>query len=235
MPRTRIAVGLHPHNAKHWGPEVERVLRERLHDLRVCALGEIGLDYHYDLSPRDDQKRAFREQLALAKEAGLPVMLHVREAHDDALALMREEGFPEAGTILHCFTSDWETLEPWVQAGCAVTFGGAVTFNNADVIRDAASRVPMGLLLTETDSPYMAPVPLRGEVCEPAMVSFTAERLAEVRGMGPGQSRRAFLQQLSANVTVHLDRMPTEWQRSAPDSLAGDKNVRFIPPAGVRR
>ena len=138
----RIAAGLHPHNAKYWGPETEERLRAMLHDKRTSCLGEIGLDYHYDLSPREDQERAFRAQVRIAKEAGLPVMLHIREAHDDALAIMRDEGWPEAGCILHCFTNDWGTLEPWIDAGCSVTFGGALTFNNGDAIRDAAARVP---------------------------------------------------------------------------------------------
>lgn len=138
----RIAAGLHPHNAKYWGPETEERLRAMLHDKRTSCLGEIGLDYHYDLSPREDQERAFRAQVRIAKEAGLPVMLHIREAHDDALAIMRDEGWPEAGCILHCFTNDWDTLEPWIEAGCSVTFGGALTFNNGDAIRDAAARVP---------------------------------------------------------------------------------------------
>ena len=106
-----------------------------LKDPRVAALGEIGLDYHYDFSPRDDQREAFRRQLRLAKEAGLPVALHLREAHDEALAIMREEGFPEAGTLLHCFNLDWATLEPWVEEGCYVAFGGALTFKNADDTR----------------------------------------------------------------------------------------------------
>ena len=116
MPRVRIAVGCHPHNAKFYDDGLEADLRRMLKDPRVAALGEIGLDYHYDFSPCDDQREAFRRQLRLAKEAGLPVVLHLREAHDEALAIMREEGFPEAGTLLHCFNLDWATLEPWVEA-----------------------------------------------------------------------------------------------------------------------
>ena len=151
----RIAAGLHPHNAKYWGPEIEERLRALLRDKRTSCLGEIGLDYHYDLSPREDQERAFRAQVRIAKEAGLPVMLHIREAHDDALAIVRDEGWREAGCILHCFRNDWGTLEPWIEAGCSVTFGGALTFNNGDAIRDAAARVPEMQLMVETDSPYI--------------------------------------------------------------------------------
>ena len=141
MPRIRIATGCHPHNAKHYDDALEAALRERLADPRVCAVGEIGLDYHYDFSPRDDQRQAFRRQVRLAKECGLPVVLHVREAHAEAFSLMQEEGFPEAGTLLHCFNLDWATLEPWVEAGCHVAFGGPLTFKKADEVREAASKV----------------------------------------------------------------------------------------------
>ena len=182
-----------------------------LHDKRTSCLGEIGLDYHYDLSPREDQECAFRAQVRIAKEAGLPVMLHIREAHDDALAIMRDEGWPEAGCILHCFTNDWGTLEPWIEAGCSVTFGGALTFNNGDAIRDAAARVPETQLMVETDSPYMAPKPLRGEVCEPAMVVFTESALADVRG-AEGEERLALFRRVLTNAESMLNRPPTAWQ-----------------------
>ena len=157
MPRVRFAVGCHPHNAKFYDDDLERALLDRLADPRVSAVGEIGLDYHYDFSPREDQREAFRRQIRVAKQAGLPVVLHVREAHDEAFAILQEEGFPEAGTLLHCFNLDWAELERWVEAGCHVAFGGPVTFKHADEVRDAASRVPEELLLTETDAPYMTP------------------------------------------------------------------------------
>ena len=185
-----------------------------LKDPRVAALGEIGLDYHYDFSPRDDQREAFRRQLRLAKEAGLPVALHLREAHDEALAIMREEGFPEAGTLLHCFNLDWATLEPWVEAGCYVAFGGALTFKNADDTREAAARVPADRLLTETDAPYMTPEPMRGMTCLPDHVLFTAERLAEACGRAPGTQREEFLARLMDNARELLDRPATAWQKN---------------------
>lgn len=208
-------MGCHPHNAKHYHDALEADLRERLADQRVSALGEIGLDYHYDFSPREDQRLAFRRQLRLAKECGLPVILHVREAHDDAFAIMREEGFPEAGVLLHCFNLDWATLEPWVEAGCYVAFGGPLTFKKTDEVRDAASRVPLDRLLTETDAPYMTPEPMRGMTCGPEHVIFTAERLCEVRGYTQGDEREAFLCQLMQNTRGLLDREPTSWQRDA--------------------
>ncbi|MEG2025612.1 MAG: TatD family hydrolase [Gordonibacter sp.] len=215
MPRIRLAVGCHPHNAKHYDDALEATLRERLADQRVGALGEIGLDFHYDFSPREAQREAFRRQLRVAKECGLPVILHVREAHDEALALLQDEGFPEAGVLLHCYNLDAGTLEPWVEAGCFVAFGGPLTFKKADEVRDAASRVPLDRLLTETDAPYMTPEPMRGINCGPEHVIFTAERLAEVRGCAPGEERAAFLRQLMENARGLLDRKPTSWQFDA--------------------
>ena len=212
MPRVRIATGCHPHNAKRYDDALEALLRERLRDPRVCAIGEIGLDFHYDFSPRDDQRQAFRRQVRLAHELGLPVILHVREAHDEALALMREEGFPEAGVLLHCYNLDAATLAPWVEAGCYVAFGGPLTFKKADEVREAAQLVPIDRLLTETDAPYMTPEPMRGMTCGPEHVIFTAERLAEVRGCAPGGEREAFLAQLMENARRLLDRDPLPWQ-----------------------
>lgn len=215
-------MGCHPHNAKYYGDSLEAELRERLADPRVAALGEVGLDYHYDFSPRDQQRDAFRRQVRLAKECGLPVILHVREAHDDALAIMREEGWPEAGTLLHCFNLDWATLEPWIEADCYVAFGGPLTFKNADEVRDAAARVPVDRLLTETDAPYMTPEPMRGMTCGPEHVIFTAERLAEVRGCAPGPERKELLEQLMDNARALLDRPATPWQKGEAASFYAD-------------
>lgn len=212
MPRVKVAAGCHPHNAKHYNAALEDKLRSWLCQPCVTALGEIGLDYHYDFSPVEDQKRAFRAQLRLAKEAGLPVVLHVREAHADAWAILQEEGLPDAGVLLHCFTDTWETLEPWMAAGCCVSFGGALTFGNADAIRDAAARVPISQLLLETDAPYMAPKPLRGQKCEPAQMVFTAERMCEVRGAVQEDEKRALLLATQRNALDLFDREPTAWQ-----------------------
>ena len=200
-------MGCHPHNAQHYDDALEAVLRERLHDARVSALGEVGLDYHYDLSPRDVQRSAFRRQLALAREAGLPVILHVREAHDDAFAIMAEGGFPEAGTLLHCYNLGPDELRRWLDAGCFVAFGGALTFKRAEEVREAAKLVPLDRLLTETDAPYMAPEPLRGNECGPEYTVFTAEALARVRGAdGSPEELEAFLGQLYRNAVGLLDR-----------------------------
>lgn len=208
-------MGCHPHNAQHYDDALEAVLRERLHDARVSALGEVGLDYHYDLSPREAQRKAFRRQIRLAKEAGLPVVLHMREAHDDGFALLSEEGFPEAGTLLHCFNLDAAELARWVDAGCFIAFGGPLTFKKAEEVREAAKLVPADRLLTETDAPYMTPEPLRGTTCGPEHVAFTAAKLADVRSFEDLRTpaRGEFLRQTYLNALGLLDREPTAWQR----------------------
>ncbi len=208
-------MGCHPHNAQHYDDALEAVLRERLHDGRVSALGEVGLDYHYDLSPREAQREAFRRQIRLAKEAGLPVVLHMREAHDDGFAILSEEGFPEAGTLLHCFNLDAAELARWTEAGCFIAFGGPLTFKKADEVREAAKLVPADRLLTETDAPYMTPEPLRGTTCGPEHVAFTAAKLADVRGFEDLRTpaRGEFLRQTYLNALGLLDREPTAWQR----------------------
>lgn len=208
-------MGCHPHNAQHYDDALEAVLRERLHDARVSALGEVGLDYHYDLSPREAQREAFRRQIRLAKEAGLPVVLHMREAHDDGFALLSEEGFPEAGTLLHCFNLDAAELARWVDAGCFIAFGGPLTFKKAEEVREAAKLVPADRLLTETDAPYMTPEPLRGTTCGPEHVAFTAAKLADVHGFEDLRTpaRGEFLRQTYLNALGLLDRQPTAWQR----------------------
>ena len=213
VPHVRIAAGVHPHNAKEWEPALAAALREHLRDRRVSAVGEIGLDYHYDLSPRETQREVFRAQIRLAKEAGLPIALHMREAHDDGFAILEEEGFPEAGTLLHCFNLDAAEVARWVEAGCYIALGGPLTFKRADEVREAAKLVPADRLLTETDSPYMTPEPLRGTDCGPAHTIYTADVLCEVRGATTPEARAALLAQLYENAQRLLNRPSTPWQR----------------------
>lgn len=214
VPKIRYALGCHPHNAKDFDDVAEKALIDHLANPAIAALGEIGLDYHYDLSPREDQRRVFRRQLQIAHECGLPVALHLREAHDEAYQILCEEGFPEAGTLLHCFNLDKEVLAPFVEAGCYIAFGGPVTFKSADEVREAACCVPLDRLLTETDSPYMTPEPMRGMVCGPAHTIFTAVHLARVRGVESDQDRKAFFEALYANALRLLDRPATAWQQA---------------------
>ncbi|MDR1016923.1 MAG: TatD family hydrolase [Coriobacteriales bacterium] len=194
-------VGVHPHNAKDYDDAVERQLVAQIENGQAIGIGEIGLDYHYDLSPRGQQQEVFQRQLALAARLNVPVQLHIREANADALHILAATPLPERGVELHCCTLAWDDLRPYLDFVCRVAFGGALTFNKSDAIRDAASRVPERYLITETDSPYMAPVPLRGSDCEPAQVIFTAHYLAELRG----QSESAqFYQTLYNNAVTFI-------------------------------
>ena len=213
----RIAAGVHPHNAKLYTPAMEQELCARLDDPCVGALGEIGLDYHYDLSPRDVQREVFCRQIEIAQEKGLPIALHLRggedpdcdNAHREAFELLKETNALGPRTLLHCCALPPDELRPWVEADCFVAYGGALTFKNADVAREGACLVPVERLMLETDAPYMTPEPMRGAACTPAHVVFTAAALAEVRGVAPGDARRNFLEQLHAN-TVRFYNKATE-------------------------
>lgn len=214
VPHVRIAIGCHPHYAKHYDDALEERLIARLGDPRTCAIGEVGLDYHYDFSPRTAQREAFRRQIRLAHKTGLPIILHLREAHEEAYRIMEEEGFPEAGVLLHCFNLDWAVLEPWAEKGCYAAFGGPLTFKKSDEVREAARHMARGRILTETDSPYMTPEPMRGMECGPEHTVFTATRLAEVLGSAPGEERRELLEAVYESALSLLDRAPTPWQAS---------------------
>lgn len=212
-PCVRIGIGCHPHNAKFYDEALEERLLSALKDPLVAAIGEIGLDYHYDHSPRSAQREAFRRQIALAHQTGLPVILHLREAHDEGLAIMEEEGFPEAGVLLHCFNLDETILKPWVEHGCYIAYGGPLTFKNTPEVRRSALRVPLDRLLTETDSPYMTPEPLRGIECGPEFTIFTAAKMLEIFNRTTEEEQHAMLEQLFDNARSLLDRKPTPWQR----------------------
>lgn len=178
-------VGIHPHECARV-PEEDWGRHDALaRDPRIVAVGETGLDFHYDLSPRPDQERAFRRSLATARAAGKPVVIHVREADDACLRVLREEGVPTAGGVVHCFTGDAAAARAYLDLGLHVSFAGVVTFKSADAVREAARIVPADRLLVETDCPYLAPVPHRGKRNEPAFVADTARKVAEVRGEDP--------------------------------------------------
>jgi TatD DNase family protein len=186
-PTMRIIVGVHPHNAKGYTPEVAATLTELAKDPRVCAIGETGLDFHYDHSPRDHQRRAFEAQVALAGELGLPIAVHLREAHEEGMAILRSVGVPKAGCVIHCFTEGPKTAELFLEMGCHISFAGPVTFPKADVIRKAVDVVPLDRLLVETDCPFMTPVPHRGRSNEPAWVTFVVEAIAEIKQVDPAK------------------------------------------------
>lgn len=213
IPHVRLAIGCHPHNARHYDEAMEARLIERARDPRTCAIGEIGLDYHYDFSPREVQRDVFRRQIRICHETQLPLVLHLREAHDEAYAILEEEGFPEAGVLLHCFNLGIEELEPWLAKGAQAAFGGAVTFKRSEDTRHAVSVMPAKAILTETDAPYMAPEPMRGMKCGPEHTVFTAACIAETRECPPGEMRKALLSNMYANALELLDRQPTPWQQ----------------------
>lgn len=218
VPHVRVAIGCHPHNAKFYDNDAEERLLDFMRDPRTCAIGEVGLDYHYDHSSREAQREAFRRQIALAHRAQLPLILHIREAHEEAFRIMTEQGFPQAGTLLHCFNLDWEALEPWMNQGCYVAFGGAYTFSKSTATQQASLKVPSNRILTETDSPFMTPEPLRGMECGPEHTVFTAAKIAEVRRCAYGDSRARFLTEMYNNALSLLDREPTRWQKERAES-----------------
>jgi TatD DNase family protein len=178
-------VGIHPHECARV-PEDDWARHDALaRDPRIVAVGETGLDFHYDHSPRADQERAFRRSLATARAAGKPVVVHVREADDVCARVLREEGVPPAGGVIHCFTGDAATARAYLDLGLFISVAGVVTFRTADAIREAVRIVPSDRLLVETDCPFLAPVPHRGKRNEPAFVAETARKVAEVRGEDP--------------------------------------------------
>lgn len=188
LEKTFFVYGVHPYGAESFSKEVQETLIKSLQSPYVKAVGEIGLDYTCAVDP-NLQKDVFITQLKLAHEFSLPVELHIRDAkedqdfkaHADALALLEKYGIPPQGADLHCFTGDTQMMQPFLDIGCMVAFGGAATFAKDDAIREAACVCPKERLLSETDSPFMAPVPLRGMECVPAMVCFVADCVARVR------------------------------------------------------
>ncbi|MET0649027.1 MAG: TatD family hydrolase [Pyrinomonadaceae bacterium] len=185
------AVGVHPHDAKLYTEAAERLLLEFVRSKRVVALGEIGLDYHYDNSPREVQREVFARQLRLARAENLPVIIHSRDADAETLEILRAEyEGAERGGVMHCFGGGPALAEGALGLGFYISFAGNVTFKKADALREVALAVPSERLLVETDCPYLAPVPHRGRRNEPAHVVETARFLAELRGARPEEIGR---------------------------------------------
>ncbi|MDO5328447.1 MAG: TatD family hydrolase [Clostridia bacterium] len=174
------AAGVHPHEAKDAAPDYLDELTELLSRPRVVALGEIGLDYYYDLSPRDVQKRVMEEQVKLAVKLGKPAIFHIRDAHGDMVDFFRTQKELPAG-IIHCFSGSPEIAREYVKMGFYISFAGPLTFKKAPHLQQAAREVPLDRVLVETDSPYLAPEPKRGRRNEPANVVYTLKKLAELR------------------------------------------------------
>ncbi len=186
------AIGVHPHDAKLF----DEAAQQRLIDLakqssRVVAWGEIGLDYHYDHSPREVQREVLRRQLGIARELNLPVVVHSRTADEETIEILREglSGYGRAG-VLHCFGGSLEMAEQAIELGFFISFAGNLTFKKADDLRAIARKLPLERLLVETDCPYLTPVPFRGKRNEPARVVETAKFLAELKGVTPEEVGR---------------------------------------------
>ncbi|MFB0923295.1 MAG: TatD family hydrolase [Alphaproteobacteria bacterium] len=178
------SVGVHPHQAGEEGVDSPDRLVELAQHPRVVGIGESGLDYYYDNSPRDRQQISFRAHIEAARETGLPLIVHARDADEDAADIMRDEMEKGAYTaVMHCFSSGRGLAEAALEMGMYISFSGILTFKNAQELRDIARDVPEDRILVETDSPFLAPIPNRGKRNEPAFVTHTAEVLAEVRGM----------------------------------------------------
>lgn len=175
-------VGVHPHDAASTDEKGFEEIARLARDPRVVAIGEIGLDYHYDHSPRDVQQQVFRRMIALARELKKPIVIHTRSAPVDTLAILEEEKARDVGGIIHCFSEDRTFAERAIGLDFDLSFSGILTFKNAHSIREAARFAPADRILVETDSPFLAPVPLRGKTCEPAYIVHTARCLAELRG-----------------------------------------------------
>jgi TatD DNase family protein len=182
-PGVWCTAGVHPHEAAAAGVgDIDAVRELALAHAEVVAIGETGLDFHYDHSPRAEQEAAFRRSIRMAGGASKPLVVHVREADEACARVLREEGVPAAGGVIHCFTGDAAAARAYLDLGLLISVAGVVTFRTADAIRDAVRLVPRDRLLVETDCPFLAPVPYRGRRNEPAYVVKTAEKVAELWG-----------------------------------------------------
>ena len=178
-----FAAGIHPHDAKDWREESAGELAELLAHPKAVALGEIGLDFHYDHSPREKQREVFDRQIFEGHRAGKPIILHVREAYNDTLDILRAARGHLPPFLVHCFSGSWETAKICLDMGAMVSIAGPVTFKNANKLLDVARHTPLDRLMVETDCPYLAPDPFRGKRNEPSYVRIVAEKIAEIRGI----------------------------------------------------
>jgi TatD DNase family protein len=197
-PQIQASLGVHPHEAAGWSPEAGRELEALLGHPRVRFVGETGLDWHYDLSPRDQQETAFRDQIRCARRLQKPLMVHTREAAQATLRILREEGAEQVGGIIHCFSEDRAFAAQALDLGFHLSFSGIVTFRNAEGIRAVAAWAPQDRILVETDSPYLAPVPFRGKPNEPAYVVQVAAQVASLRQLAPERLAEITLDNLEA-------------------------------------
>lgn len=201
-----VSVGVHPSEAPRGAP-LRSVIVQHAADPRIVAIGETGLDYYYGGEHRAAQMASFRTHVQAARECGKPLIVHSRDAREDTIAVLREEGAAEVGGVLHCFTEDWDMARRAMDLGFYVSFSGIVTFRNAAPLREVARRMPAERLLVETDAPYLAPVPHRGHPNHPAWVLHVAECVARVR--------EETLEQVAACTTANYFRLFGHGDRAA--------------------
>ncbi|MBS3975751.1 MAG: TatD family hydrolase [Syntrophomonadaceae bacterium] len=198
-PGMYAAVGFHPHDAKNFSSADLEELRKLAKATKVLAIGEMGLDYYRDLSPRPVQQETFRQQIALAKEMKLPVIVHDRDAHGDTVTVLRQEKAADVGGVLHCFSGSWEMARQCLNLGFYISLAGPVTYKNAHTPKEVARLVPSDRLLIETDAPYLTPEPYRGKRNEPAYVLEVAIEIAKIR--------KVSLEELAATTTANARRL----------------------------
>jgi TatD DNase family protein len=189
-PELWATVGLHPHDAKDRSDALMARLEELASHPSVVAIGETGLDYHYDNSPRDVQREVFAEQIRMARRAGKALVIHTREAWDDTFAILEREGVPER-SVFHCWSGSTDHARRATALGAVLSFAGTVTFKNAEMLRDAAGAIPVENIVVETDSPFLTPHPHRGKRNEPAYVRFVADAIATVKRIDAAEAERA--------------------------------------------
>lgn len=180
-PNVYATVGMHPHDAKDVGEEELNSLKELVSRPKVVAVGETGLDYYYNHSPHDVQRRVFTRFIHMARETALPIVVHEREAAKEAIDLLRSEGEGRLCGVIHCFTGNYDAARAYLNSGFYLSFTGIITFKNAEPLRDVVRKVPLERIFVETDSPYLTPVPHRGKRNEPAYVRFVAETIGKVK------------------------------------------------------
>ncbi|HEX5032913.1 MAG TPA: TatD family hydrolase [bacterium] len=197
FPDVYAAIGVHPHDAKLVDEAVLARAKQIAAHPKVKAIGEVGLDFHYNHSNREEQFAALRAFVRLAKELKKPLVIHDRDSHEELLQVLKEEGAREIGGVFHCFSGDYEFGQRVIEENFHVSFTGIVTFKKAEETQDAAKRLPLERMLIETDSPFLTPIPFRGKRNEPAYVRYVAEKIAELKGL----SVEEVAERTSANAT----------------------------------